>query len=585
MPMKLGYFNDICKMFVFACLFFASDIGHGMDVDADVHKKETLSRYRHQAVQLLKVADWAQKMHSYSDLIHLSKIYKNPPIEQHSINRLSAMFSVFHGCENFLLPFEGFSIEESYSRMLSKLKHADEFEQHEGFLDLVFLLNECFVSVCEEEVTLNEDDAKFIGKFYTHTFLQRKKFTEATEKLAELKPKIDFAQASADISLLMDSFLGGMRVEQMTSLDNTGVNHYAHVFLPADSSKKPKRIFYYVRGGVNLNISDPNSYRFSPDFLENSALTYHEILGVSHCVAIDRTLSAMPLINELVNSGYLVVCLNYPGSVIHGDNWIDPDYLQDPRIWRGSSDIKKVSSYKIDLEASLATIIKDQIIDLTPRIREKYTLSDVQMEFCGHSVGGGIGAALIANYREFLEEYFSSVVLFCPCILNNGVYPLNENTQSKWAEDFVEARNARIEALQQSEITLPVTIIAGELDEVCSPATEARLIHGALKKRPNVFYRELVGANHAPHNMVDLIPDFFNLVPKKESEIVAHITGEVCESSEEVQRAVEIIYQNETRALQVFQECIDLIRTASKRDIGSPFASAVAVESHLSAGS
>lgn len=583
MPMKLGYFNDICKMFVFVCLFFASDIGHGMDVDADVHKKETLSRYRQQAVQLLKVADWAQKMHSYSDLIHQSKIYKNPQIEQHNIDRLSDIIKAFYSCEEFVSPFEGFSIEEAYSHILSELKHADESGQHEGFLDLVYLLEECYINL--KAVNLKEDDAKFIREFCGYAQWQRKQFAEATEKLAELKPKIDFAQASADISLLMDSFLGGMRVEQMTSLDNTGVNHYAHVFLPADSSKKPKRIFYYVRGGVRLNISDPNSYRFSPDFLENSVLKYHEILGVSHYVAIDRTLSAMPLINELVNSGYLVVCLNYPGAAIHGDNWNDPDYLEDPRIWRGSSDLTKVSSYKIDLEASLATIIKDQIIDLTPRIREKYTLSDVQMEFCGHSVGGGIGAALIANYREFLEEYFSSMVLFCPCILNNGVYPLNENTQSKWAEDFVEARNARIEALQQSEITLPVTIIAGELDQLCSPATEARLIHGALKKRPNVFYRELVGANHAPHNMVDLIPDFFNLVPKKESEIVAHITGEVCESSEEVQRAVEIIYQNETRALQVFQECIDLIRTASKRDIGSPFASAVAVESHLSAGS
>ena len=150
-------------------------------------------------------------------------------------------------------------------------------------------------------------------------------------------------------------------------------------------------------------------------------------------------------------------------------------------------------------------------------------------------MGSTIGGLLIPNHSEFLKTNISSVILAGPSIAYGG------------QENFVDLIKKRIEWLEKITCSVPVTIISGENDSVCSPSEHAIPMFEALRKsNSNVYYHQIGKAEHSPHNMLDLLAYFF---------CHTEDSGEVMEG----------IKANEVNAIEIFDEYLKRVLEASRR--------------------
>lgn len=180
---------------------------------------------------------------------------------------------------------------------------------------------------------------------------------------------IDFENLSKQKAELVDECVGDLSVDEIKTTDGDGIDHYAYAFYA--SLEKLERIIYYVHGGPGLTLNNPNSLKFSADFMRNNSEIRHFMYGAYESDNI--TLRSLPFIRSLVQENCLVVCLNYPGSLIHGEDWNDIEYNAHKRITYKNK--YGFSVYKCEFEETLAILVKEQILHITPRMRMNYKLS------------------------------------------------------------------------------------------------------------------------------------------------------------------------------------------------------------------
>lgn len=341
---------------------------------------------------------------------------------------------------------------------------------------------------------------------------------------------MDFENLSKQKAELVDECVGDLSVDEMKTTDDDGIDHYAYAFYA--SLENLERIIYYVHGGPGLTLNNPNSLKFSPDFIRNNSNIRHFQLGV--CYSANITLRSLPFIKNLVQENCLVVCLNYPGSLTHGENWNDLEYSNDER------------ASVAEFESELAKIIKDQIVALTTRIKDKYKVSGVPATYWGHSLGGTIGQHLIINHSKFLEDHMSLVILASPGV-KYGIFesfPKPEDLKNLYKKHLYDEY---LEKLENSKCAVPITIISCENDTTVPSSIHAIPMFNALSKNNSkVYYSQIEKAGHSPHNMLDLLADLF-IDTKDLSEVMEEIKA------------------NEADAIEISDDYLRLVLEASRR--------------------
>ncbi len=375
---------------------------------------------------------------------------------------------------------------------------------------------------------------------------------------------------SAEITAHIDAHTDGLAVEEMISRDEIGVDHYAYAF--RDRNINPTSIIYYVHGGKGLTIHDPAMFKFTSEFFrENIMSPWYYMMDYVQAGVDNRTLAVIPFLKSLVQAGHLVVCLNYPGSHNHGRNLGDSAYLHDPRIWEDGC---TKSGYKPDNTTPLAEIVKNQIEYFTPRIKDQYEFdASVPVAYLGHSLGGAMGGRLISKHTDFVNQYFSSVIIVCPAMAHDQYYDGYDRDAMnvEWSQDLGSAN---------ASLTTPVLIITGGVKDKATPSERCgglmyralthRGIYPALTHegaRTNMItYHEIDSAGHAPHNMFDTLPSVDKaLVAKFMNENPGVDVWDMNEAGipEDVKVHIQTIKANMPIAIKNYNEFFGLVLKAA----------------------
>lgn len=144
-----------------------------------------------------------------------------------------------------------------------------------------------------------------------------------------------------------------------------------------------------MHGGPTLNIHNPlslkeyakNIDRYRGVSISNSWSEHHvkKLDLFSPFSSSDRTFAALPFIDELTQTGRIIICLNYPGSSIHGNNWYDPEYSNLISCNKSGDDGKYY-------QLALMDNIQQQIIDLISEFEKRHG-KRLSAQYFGHSLG------------------------------------------------------------------------------------------------------------------------------------------------------------------------------------------------------
>ncbi len=418
--------------------------------------------------------------------------------------------------------------------------------------------------------TIDESEKTICGMMYNFFYNVLNIALKKTEA-AEGNFNQQSERFSAEITAHIDAHTDGLAVEEMISHDEIGVDHYAYAF--SDPQIKPTSIIYYVHGGMGLTIHDPAMFKFTPEFLrENVDSASYHMMDYTQAGVNNRTLTVIPFLKSLVQAGHLVVCLNYPGSLNHGKNWNDVVYAQDARLKHNLTRTEEgytESGFQQDMTIPLAKIIQYQITDLNQKVKDQWSFPEsVPTTYIGHSMGGAIGCRLIATYTDFVNQYFSSVILACPAMAHAAYGDeFDEDTVNlRWSQDLGSAN---------ASLRTPVLIITGGEKDKATPAERSgSLAYRALTDdgvRTNMItYHQITNAGHTPHNMFDTLPSIRKdlvtkfMIENPDVDVFAmHEAG----IPENVKVHIRAIKENMQIAIDNYNEFLGLVLRAARGSV------------------
>ncbi len=350
-----------------------------------------------------------------------------------------------------------------------------------------------------------------------------------------------------------------MSVASISSIDKSNETHHGCVFSSSTPGIKHKGILYYVHGGPFAVVSNPHEM---VDALISAPFKrlWDGILAGNSYGGEDYTLRSLLFFQSLTQEGYLVVALNYPGNSRHG-NAFSGDYRTKIQTKSQVFNLHTQNSLSVthcsdNFEVYLAGIIKGQMLDLTPRIRQEFNFDSTStVTYWGHSCGGDIGQFIIQDAEFIKASGLNAIILAAPCVAYKDENP------SLDGEGYKHLVEKRLDALRNATCQAPITIIVGEKDSVTPKEIDAIPMLEALN---SPTYIEIPGGPHALHNMLaHCLRDIFYLEPDQKADLLTMLEKGTSSTDATVKEIANKITSSKAEMMEIFQQYKQAILNAA----------------------